>query len=101
MVAPSTAGAACPGVAMLGVVACLGGDPGGGGLVVNPAAAAWWWARRWWLSAFFCFFKMFVVRVNRAHGKPDLTSCRERASVTFSLPCTSRNTQQRFFTMWG
>jgi hypothetical protein len=53
---PSTAGATCPGVAVLGVVACLGGDPGGGGdLVVNPTAAAWWWARRWWLSAFFVF----------------------------------------------
>jgi hypothetical protein len=41
VVPPSTAGAACPGVAVLGVVACPGGDPGGsGGLVVAPVAVA-------------------------------------------------------------
>jgi hypothetical protein len=59
VVPPSTAGAACPGVAVLGVVACPGGDPGGGGgQVANPTAAAvWWWPRLRWLSPFFCFLR--------------------------------------------
>jgi hypothetical protein len=59
----------------VGVAACPGGDSGGSSLVLGPAVVA--------LSLFCVFLKIFAVRVNRAHGKQDLTSCRERATIRY------------------